>query len=221
MTKLLPRSRKYCDISPLRLIFTSFVRVLIIAGHDTTAATLSWILYELAKDTASQSKLRQEIRQFRAKKSGDTTFSPADYDNMPYLNAVIKEGLRLYPILPTLYRMAGRDDAIPLQEPVRTKDGRLVNEIPVSKGQTLICSFATYNRLTSVWGDDADSWRPERFISAEKHQVNVGIIANLMSFSAGLQGCIGWKFSYVFAVSACILLTFFFSFSGTLKCKPS
>jgi cytochrome P450 len=168
---------------------------LIIAGHDTTSNTLTWILWELAKDQESQRRLREEIAAMRAKKTGNATFTAADYDNMPFLNAIIKEGLRMHPIVPQLFRKAGRDDIIPIAEPVTTKEGRVIKEIPVSKGQTVLCSLAGYNRLTTVWGDDADTWRPERWVNMDKHKYSVGMMANLMSFSAGLKGCIGWKFS--------------------------
>jgi cytochrome P450 len=168
-------------------------RTLIIAGHDTTSNTLVWILWELAKDQESQRRLREEITAMRAKSTA--TFTASDYDNMPFLNAVIKEGLRMHPLLPLIYRKAGRDDVIPLAEPVTTKDGRAIREIPVSKGQTLVCSAAGYNRSPTVWGDDADTWRPERWINMEKHKHSVGMMANLMSFGAGIRGCIGWKFS--------------------------
>jgi cytochrome P450 len=168
---------------------------LIIAGHDTTSNTLSWILWELAKNPDAQSRLREEIKSMRSKKTGDVAFTVTDYDNMPFLNAVIKEGLRIHPIVPNLFRKSARDDVIPLAEPIITRDGRTVREIPVSQGQTIMCALASYNRLESVWGKDADTWRPERWINMKKHTVSVGMTANLMTFSAGLKGCIGWKFS--------------------------
>jgi alkylphenol/PAH-inducible cytochrome P450 monooxygenase len=170
-------------------------RTFIIGGYDTTANALSWLFWELAKDQRSQQHLRDEISAARAKKIGDAAFSINEYDNMPYLNAVIKENLRLHAGVPNLWRMAGRDDMIPLAEPITTNDGRVLHEIPVAKGQPVICACAAYNRLPGVWGNDADCWRPERWLNMEKHEVSVGMTANLMTFSAGLKGCIGWRFS--------------------------
>jgi cytochrome P450 len=168
---------------------------LIVAGHDTTSNTLTWTLWELAKNQKAQECLRAEIAAMRAKKTGNAAFTTADYDSMPFLNAVIKEGLRMHPVIPLLFRKAGKDDIIPLAQPVTTKEGRVIREIPVSKGQSILCSSAGYNRSETVWGNDADTWKPERWINMEKQSYNVGMTANIMSFGAGLKGCIGWKFS--------------------------
>jgi cytochrome P450 len=123
---------------------------LIIAGHDTTASTVAWILWELAHDQDSQARFRDEIKKMKASKAEKTPFSSADYDSMAFLNAIIKEGLRLHPIVPNLLRQASRDDIIPLSEPITTNDGHLIREIPVTKGQTLMCSLAVYNRFVAV-----------------------------------------------------------------------
>jgi len=64
-------------------------RLLIVAGHDTTAATLSWTLWELSKHPEIQVKLRAEIHEHRLR-VGKNEFTSADYDSMPYLNAILK-----------------------------------------------------------------------------------------------------------------------------------
>jgi len=62
------------------------------AGHDTTASTLSWVFYELARRPEVQQKLRQEIREMKKQVSerGDLDLSVADVDSMKYLSAIIK-----------------------------------------------------------------------------------------------------------------------------------
>jgi cytochrome P450 len=49
--------------------------------------------------------------------------------------------------------------------------------------------------LRSVWGETADEFKPERFLEEDKRKMNVGMVANVMTFGAGPQGCIGWKFA--------------------------
>ncbi|KAF8521955.1 hypothetical protein BU17DRAFT_19873, partial [Hysterangium stoloniferum] len=56
------------------------------------------------------------------------------------------------------------DDVIPLSTATTTKKGEIVTDVSIPAGQKIIISILTYNRLKSVWGDDADVWRPERFI---------------------------------------------------------
>ena len=67
---------------------------LTLAGHETTASTLSWLLYELSKHPEYQAKMREEIRAFRAKVTarGDTRFTIDDLDSMTAVVNAIKVG---------------------------------------------------------------------------------------------------------------------------------
>ncbi|KAI0794698.1 cytochrome P450 [Fomes fomentarius] len=171
---------------------------LTVAGQETTSGAISWLLWELAQRPEYQARVRAEIRAARAQTvaRGDVDFTLEDLDGMKVMLAAIKETLRFHPIAYHLWRIAAKDDIIPLSEPVIGKDGNVLNEIPIAAGQAVTISIAGYNRLQSVWGEDADKWDPERFfrLDADK-QVKVGVYANLMSFSAGVRACIGWRFA--------------------------
>ncbi|KAE9411099.1 cytochrome P450 [Gymnopus androsaceus JB14] len=170
-------------------------RTIMLAGHETTASTTTWLLFELAKSPKDQQRVYAEIRDVRARIGVEAELAVSDYDSMPFFNAVIKEALRLHPIVPTLARQAASDDSIPLDFPIITESGEEISQIPVSKGQRIVLSIAMYNRLTQVWGDDANEWKPERFIIDSKKKTALGVYANLMSFSAGVRACIGWRFA--------------------------
>ena len=62
-----------------------------LAGHETTASTITWLLYELARNPDVQEKLRTEIAEKRAEVNarGDQDFTPEDLDSMELLQAVI------------------------------------------------------------------------------------------------------------------------------------
>ncbi|EGN99106.1 hypothetical protein SERLA73DRAFT_181927 [Serpula lacrymans var. lacrymans S7.3] len=176
----------------------SQIATLLLAGHDTTANTLVWTLYELARHPEDQQKVRDEIAAARkdVETRGDEDFVPSDFDSMPFLNAVLKESLRLHPVGAVLFREAGGEDILPLSEPLETVSGKMIDQISVSKGQTINVSVCAYNRLQSVWGEDGDSWNPSRFLDSGKEgRTSVGVFANLMSFSAGIRACIGWRFA--------------------------
>ncbi|KAH7920396.1 cytochrome P450 [Leucogyrophana mollusca] len=173
----------------------SQIATLLNAGHDTTAYSLTWLLYELAKHPEDQQKIREEIATARARfeaRHGDD-FTSADLEAMIFMNAVIKESLRLHPIIPTLARDADYDDVLPLAVPIETKSGNIITEIPIPKGTQILISISTYNRLESVWGEDAAEWNPTRFLHDEE-RTSVGVFANLMTFG-GVRGCIGWRFA--------------------------
>ncbi|OCH88053.1 cytochrome P450 [Obba rivulosa] len=169
-----------------------------IAGHDTTATTLSWLFFELARHPQWQEKLRDEIRTFRAAAvaRGDITFSLEDLDSMTYCIAALKETLRYHPVGSNVRRVAEKDDIIPLQYPILSESGELLTEVPVYAGQEVWFTFCGYNRLSQIWGDNADVWDPSRFLGRDdRKQVGVGVFASLMTFSCGPQACIGWRFS--------------------------
>jgi len=63
-----------------------------LAGHETTASTMNWLLWELSKDLEYQALCREEIARVRAQviARGDDDFSTTDLDNMPHVTAIIK-----------------------------------------------------------------------------------------------------------------------------------
>lgn len=64
----------------------------IVAGHETTASTTTWLFYELARHPEFQEKMRAEITAKRAVVSarGDSDFTMEDLESMIYLQAVLK-----------------------------------------------------------------------------------------------------------------------------------
>ncbi|KAL0566665.1 hypothetical protein V5O48_015342 [Marasmius crinis-equi] len=169
---------------------------LIQAGHHTSGHTLSWIFYELSAHPEDQAKVYEEIKRVREKNQGELT--SADYDSMTHLTLVLKETLRLHPVVANLDREALKNDILLLDFPVVSKNGSLINEIPVRKGQRIRVDISSYNRLESVWGEDASEWNPkrhERLDSEERKQTQVGLFANILTFSGGPKGCIGWRFA--------------------------
>lgn len=65
---------------------------MLLAGHETTALTITYALYALSGNPACEARLREELSQL-----GSTPPTPEDLPRLPYLDAVVKEVLRLYP----------------------------------------------------------------------------------------------------------------------------
>ncbi|OJA11405.1 hypothetical protein AZE42_12467 [Rhizopogon vesiculosus] len=178
------------------------MRTLLIAGHETTSTTIGWALLELAKHPKIQSRLREEIRAAEAvmHARGDTEFTITDFDAMPYATAFIKEVLRFYPVAYSVYRCASQDDILPLSQPITTRFGKVIHELPVPKGTRIVASIAAYNQIKDLWGEDAHVFNPERWLNGtatEKKATPVGVYSNLMTFLGGVRGCIGWRFALI------------------------
>ncbi|KAI3609923.1 cytochrome p450 [Moniliophthora roreri] len=174
----------------------SQISTLLQAGHHTTGYSLAWILYELSQHPADQQRVYEEIKQLRNKSEGN--FTAKDYDNLAngWLGICTKESLRLHPILPQLPRAPRHTDVIPLQFPVESAAGTTLSQVEVHAGQRIVVDVTTYNRLESVWGADATKWNPARFLEpSTRSSVTVGMTSNLLTFSGGPKGCIGWRFA--------------------------
>ncbi|EAW06530.1 cytochrome P450 [Aspergillus clavatus NRRL 1] len=95
-----------------RVLRDQLVAVLL-AGRDTTAATLSFCVFELARNPHVVAKLRQEIdaRLGLGPKGRKPTYN--DLKEMKYLSAVLNETMRLYPVVPFNVRYSLRDTTLP------------------------------------------------------------------------------------------------------------
>jgi len=167
---------------------TNFV---LLAGQETTANTIAFGLLELARHPDFQEKLRAEVHSALGTSSGSVS-----YDNMPLLNAFIKETIRLYPALPLTERVALQDTTIPLAEPITTSTGERMSQIPILKGQSVTLAIASYQRLESRWGTDAHEFNPSRWLDGTVYRGDATCpYANLLSFLGGPRTCLGWRFA--------------------------
>ncbi|KAL4079902.1 cytochrome P450 [Scleroderma yunnanense] len=171
----------------------SQMKILLLAGYETTSTVLSWALLELARNPDIQTKLRTELQAF----SGEPNYDQLN-NNLPYLDAVVHETLRLRSPVNELVRVATEDDVIPLSEPVRTRSGELVDSISVAKGTRVGISVAGMNRSSAVWGPDAKVFRPERWLEEDgipKRAQEIQAYRHLLTFSDGPRTCLGKGFA--------------------------
>ncbi|KAF8172542.1 cytochrome P450 [Mycena galopus ATCC 62051] len=175
------------------------IPVIVSAGQDTTANALAFGLLELASHPGFQDKLRTEIYSYSNLEGNSAGVA---YDNMPLLNAFIKETLRLYPAEPLIHREVLEDTVIPLGGCAISSGGKRITQIPVRKGEVVTMAIASYQRLASRWGKNAHAFHPSRWLDCETYQADaVGPYANLLSFFGGSHTCLGWRFAQVISFS--------------------
>lgn len=143
------------------------VLTLVVAGHETTAATLNWLWYELSQNPEVERKLHGELA------NGTEIFSPSDLTRYCYVRQVIEETLRMYPAGWLMTRCALQDEQI---------DGYLV-----PSGTEVYISPYMIQRHPNLW-DDPDRFHPDRFHPDQSR--NRHPLATL-PFSAGPRNCIG------------------------------
>jgi cytochrome P450 len=166
------------------------IPLLLVAGQDTSANVLSWALLELARHPDFQHSLRQEI--LAHKRQG----VEVEYDDMPLLNALLKETLRLTPAGPILERMATEDCVLPLSTEIKTSSGTHIRELPIRKGQIIFMALAAYQRQEPLWGSDAHEFKPSRWLEGDPCTgPALGPYAKLLSFLGGPRVCPGWRFA--------------------------
>ncbi|KFK36431.1 hypothetical protein AALP_AA4G123100 [Arabis alpina] len=182
----------------LRDIILSFM----IAGKDTTAASLSWFLYMLCKNPLIQEKIVKEIRDVTTshEKTIDVdgfieSITEEALGQMQYLHATLSETLRLYPPVPVDMRCAENDDILP--------DG-----YRVSKGDNLYYIAYAMGRMSYIWGQDAEEFKPERWLKDGIFQPESP--SKFISFHAGPRICLGKDFAYrQMKIVSMVLLHFF------------
>jgi cytochrome P450 len=120
------------------------VLTLLLAGHETTSLTLTYTTWLLARNPEAERKLAQELHDVL----GDRDPTMTDLRNLPYLDKVVKESMRLYPPASIIGRQARVDDTL----------GGF--EIPA--GSLLVLPVFVVHR-DRRWWDVPDSFWPERW----------------------------------------------------------
>ncbi|KAL4068897.1 cytochrome P450 [Scleroderma yunnanense] len=169
------------------------MKVLLVAGYETTSSKFSPALLELARYPDIQSKLRQELVAFGV----DPTYDQLT-NGLPYLDAVVHETLRLHPPVSEFVRVAVEDDVIPLAQPVRIKSGEVVHNISVARGTKIGINAACINRSEALWGLDAKIFLPERWLAEggiPKEVQEVQGYRHLLTFMDGQRACLGKGFA--------------------------
>ncbi|EPQ57612.1 cytochrome P450 [Gloeophyllum trabeum ATCC 11539] len=188
---------------------------IIFAGFETTSTAISRILFILASRPDVQRKLRSEIRAAKRASGNHTEGTRWEdvglgYDELmavPYLDAVVRETLRVYPPTSLLARTCRQDTTLPLAHPPPARPE--LAAIPVPAGTNVIMSLLCANHNKAVWGADADEWRPGRWLTEKGERVPLsdvqeesesgerypGVYASMMTFLGGGRACIGFKFA--------------------------
>jgi cytochrome P450 len=167
-----PKSGRRMTTEELRDNLLTFI----VAGHETTALTLSWALYLMAFDQTVQDRARAEAQALL----GDRAATAADVPSLPYIRQIIDETLRLYPPAAFLSRTAQKPDELCGRE--------------VRRGDTVILPIYALHRHRKLWADP-DRFDPDRF--APGHQTDRFAF---LPFGDGPRICIGANFAIQEAV---------------------
>ncbi|KAH7327579.1 cytochrome P450 [Rhizoctonia solani] len=174
------------------------VNAFVLAGSDTTSSGLARALHLLGLNPEIQATLRAEV--FEAFNLHGPNLDYDQINSLTYLDAVCREVLRLYPPVLFMERIAQKDCVLPLQCPIKSKDGKtIITQVPINKGTHIYLSILAANRDKQIWGEDADEFKPSRWLeqlpSAVRESKNPGVYSYMMTFSGGPRSCIGFKFS--------------------------
>ncbi|CAM0902203.1 unnamed protein product [Alopecurus aequalis] len=187
------------DNKYLRDIILNFV----IAGRDASAGTLSWFLYVLCRNQRVQDKIAREVRQATTSDRDvvgvqelTACLTQGAINSMHYLHAALTETLRLYPAVPIDAKYYFSDDTLP--DGYAVKKGDMVNYQPYPMG-----------RMKFLWGDDAEAFRPERWLDDDGMFVPESPF-KFTAFQAGPRICLGKEFAYrQMKIFAAVLLYLF------------
>lgn len=150
--------------------------IFIFGGYDATSTSISFIMYELATRPNVQKKLQNEIDRALPNKA------PVTYDalmEMEYLDMVVNESLRLYPIATRLDRVSKKDVEI--------------NGVFIPKGTVVTIPIYPLHRNPEYWLKP-EEFNPERFSKENKGSIDPYVY---LPFGNGPRNCIGMRFALI------------------------
>jgi cytochrome P450 len=195
---------------------------MLIAGHETTAAVLTWALFELAQKPELLQKVQKEIDEVIGDRDPDFN----DITKLSLVRLVVAESLRMYPEPPLLIRRALEDDVLPA--------GGVGFQTKIMRGTDIFLALYNTHRSEEFW-DNPNDFDPERFLRPFKNDarpdwagynpVTTTLYPNevhsdfsYLPFGAGSRKCVGDQFACMEAViTLCMVLR---DFDFSLATKP-
>lgn len=171
-----PPSNSAEDGAILRDMVINFL----LAGRDTTAKTLSWLVYRLSQHPEAAERIRQEIEADIPELASGSILSASmqQVEGLVYLEAALKETLRLHPPVAMMNKIAARDTVL--------SDGTFI------PAQSMVSLFSYgMARMESVWGPDASEFKPERWIDLATGKLHTVSAFKFPSFNAGPRVYLG------------------------------
>lgn len=176
------------------------------AGRDTTGQALTWTFYLLMRNPSVVAKIREEASQLLEEK--DVALTQDQFDTslfnpvtMPYSMAVFYEVLRLYPPIPFEIRQCNEDVTLP--------DGTFL-----PKSSILVWCLWAMQRSKLTWGEDADEFKPERFLEAGNKLITRSP-SEYPVFYGGPRTCLGRKMAEAIAAQVIPTIACLFDFVPT------
>ena len=148
------------------------------AGSDTIGSTLTALFWHLYNDAPSLARLRQEIDEGASNGLLSSPITFQETSNLPYLQAVVKEALRLSPSI-----------TFPLPRIVPAGGAELGGHY-LPAGAEVGVYARTLHLNERYHGSDCTNWRPERWLENDIHNDDKGIASSL-AFGAGKRVCLG------------------------------
>jgi cytochrome P450 len=149
------------------------ITTMFMAGHDTTAQTLSWIFYELAKNKKISRNLHREATVVLNKES----LNLEDLPKLDYTNKVIKEGMRRYPSISAIQRRPSKDDVF--------------KGIKFNASAHLLINIYGMHHHPNYW-KNPEIFNPERFTPEAELERPPFVY---LPFGGGPRRCIGSNFA--------------------------
>ncbi|CAM6102442.1 unnamed protein product [Calypogeia fissa] len=172
---------------------------MLIAGHETSAAVLTWTFYLLALNPTVTAKIQMEVDAVL----GDRAPTIEDMKKLRYTTNVINESMRLYPQPPVLIRRSLEDD--------------MLGKYFIKKGEDIFISTWNLHRSPKLW-EESDEFRPDRWDSYSAAEASQDF--RFLPFGGGPRKCVGDVFATFETVTALAMIVRRFDFEMAPDAPP-